>query len=121
VELTGGPLDATVLALEGLLGVDAFFPLNHARSLGPFATVAAGARWSRGTSATATTQATTFSLATRAGVRGLLRLTDTLHLCLELGAGARPLPSRLIQGTSTLWREGWFEVRTGLGLAWEVP
>lgn len=120
IEFGVGPLDAGINAFEGTAGVDAFFPLGVARAFGPYASVAVGGRWQRGITPTGSTQALTFAASLHGGVRSLVRLADSLHLCLDLGLGLRPLPTRLVQGETVFWREGWAEVRTGIGLAWEV-
>lgn len=120
VELGVGPLEAGISALEGTAGMDAFFPLGVTRAFGPYASVAAGARWQRGVTPTGSSQALTFAGSVHGGVRSLVRLSESLHLCLDLGLGIRPLPTRLVQGDTVFWREGWAEVRTGIGIAWEV-
>lgn len=122
-EVGAGPLQAAPFGLwsgQVLAGIEAFVPVTSGRAFGPVFSVAAGLRWQRGSSGGDTLDVVSFTASAHAGVRGLVRVSDGVHLCFDAALGLRPFPSRFLNGSAVLWREGWGEVRAGVGLFWEV-
>lgn len=121
LEVIGGPVEPTLLGVEGLLGVDVFWPVTKALSMGPFVAVEGGLRWQQGSVGDARATALFPALAARAGLRLSAPISPKVSVLLEFSGGVRPLRSTLLLGDQVLHKEGWAEVCTAVGIQWEGP
>lgn len=111
----------SLVALEATLGADLFAPLTRTVEVGPVLGGQVGVGWHRATLSGTAAEVIALAAVIEAGLRVRAPLSKQVRIVFEVGLGVRPVRTRLLLGDELLRREGWGEMRTALGLSWEVP